>query len=199
MSKNNKFKNIYDAVYNNTPFLDWIESGFTPEQIRDRVISKLTPFFSNRGILDTLAVEALVPEYVNINALESEPILFGHFQEFLQIFHNAKCKDPEGTFKNCAFWNDKIIENISNFWSIANLDFENEDLGYEDYYYSKIQMVGAIIEGCLKNLVYAIYSCILVGDNRRVDNNNILNQSLGKILNDLQKYHRIKNIFAPSP
>lgn len=51
------------------PYLEMIKEGYSPEDIKKMIIEEFNQFFMNKQVLEKNAIEALLPELINLTKL----------------------------------------------------------------------------------------------------------------------------------
>ena len=101
-----KHARLIEAIREETPLLGMIQLGFKPEDIKEAVIESLEHYFENKDILEQFAIEALIPESINLLKLQKEKWFFELFNKCLSTYHLAKNRDSQRCFESCAIWRE---------------------------------------------------------------------------------------------
>lgn len=153
-----KYERIISTT-NESPLLKMIELGLKPQEIKEAVIKSLEPYFDNKEILEQFAIEALVPESINLLKLKKDKWFFEIFKKCLFTYRSAKNKDPQSCFESFALWQSRISRSISKFWSVLHLELNKNVLDIEEFFHECLRNIGDIIEGLTKPSVYVRARC----------------------------------------
>jgi hypothetical protein len=89
----NKYERIVSALKEQNPYFEMIRQGLKPEEIKQHVIESLVPYFDHKEILEQFAIEALIPESINLLKLQKDKSSFKMFQECFCTYRLTKGKD----------------------------------------------------------------------------------------------------------
>ena len=178
-----------------------IESGLKPEEVKEAVVESLEPYFDNKDILERFAIEALVPESINLLKLQKDNWFFGMFEKCLATYRSAKSKDPQSCLESYALWQPQIIQSLSKYWSILYLEWEVDkgNLEIEEFLHECLRNIGDIIEGLIKPYLKALLHQIRIANGIETVLGYIDSLSLGKIVNDLSQESGYGDLFMPPP
>jgi len=75
-----KFQKLLTSVKDKTSLYKAFDDGFTPDDVKAGVVEILSPYFSNKGILDKMAVNYLMPEAILYARLSGIEVPFQAFE-----------------------------------------------------------------------------------------------------------------------
>lgn len=176
-----------------------IESGLTPEEIKEAIIELLEPYFDNKDVLEQLAIEALVPESINLLKLQKDKWFFGMFEKCLATYRLAKSKDPQSCFKSCALWQPQILQSLSEYWSVLYLEVDKSNLEIEEFLHECLGNIGDIIEGLTKPYLKALLHQIMIANGIKTVLGDIDPLNLGTIVDRLIQRSEYADLFMPPP
>lgn len=190
----NKFSSISESFNDNVHYIDLFNQGVEIEEIRVSSMSILDKYFDNKNILENSIMDSLMPEVVNCVRLNENPLLFGAFEEIIDIFKKAKNEDSLRCFKAFAFWERFNNESIYNFWNIHNTQIHKSNLEIEEFAYECFREIGAMIEGCIKNYLKVILHNLYIINKIDRDEKYVNSLDLGKLINEINQVNDINNI-----
>ncbi|EPV4646340.1 hypothetical protein ACV6CB_001423 [Clostridium perfringens] len=156
---------------NNKIYLDMIESGYSPEYIKEMVIEEFNQFFVNKEILQRNAIEVLLPELINLIKLKQYEKYYQEFIMCVDMYTRSMNIDREECFKAFANWSLDINKAINKYWIIYNLDRVMEGLTLEEYVEVTFKNIGKLIEGVIKPYLFNILNNIYIikGEKEKID------------------------------
>lgn len=194
-----KHEKIISTIKEETPLLKMIELGLKPEEIKQIVIELLEPYFDNKDILKQLAIEALVPESINLLKLQEDEQFFELFEKCLSTYRSAKSKDSQTCFESCALWQPHILNEISKFWSILYLEVDKGALEIEEFLHECLRNIGDIIEGLTKPYLKVLLHQVRIANGIKTVLEDINSLDLGIIVSELIQRSTYPALFMPLP
>lgn len=194
-----KYERIIASIKEESPLLKMIESGLKPEEVKEAVIESLEPYFDNKDILEQLAIEALVPESLNLLKLQKDNWFFGMFEKCLATYRSAKSKDPQSCLESCALWQPQILQSLSKYWSVLHLEVDKSNLEIEEFLHECLRNIGDTIEGLTKPYLKALLHQIRIANGAKTVLGNIDSLELGIIVSELIQKSGYGALFMPPP
>jgi hypothetical protein len=194
-----KYERVISIIKEESPLLKMIESGLTPEEIKEAIIKLLEPYFDNKDVLEQLAIEALVPESINLLKLQKDKWFFGMFEKCLATYRLAKSKDPQSCFKSCALWQPQILQSLSEYWSVLYLEVDKSNLEIEELLHECLGNIGDIIEGLIKPYLKTLLHQIMIANVIKTVLGDIDSLTLGTIVSELIQKSGYGDLFMPPP
>jgi len=194
-----KYERIISNIKEESPLLKMIESGLKPEEVKEAVIESLEPYFDNKGILEQFAIEALVPESINLLKLQKNKWLFRMFEKCLSIYRLAKSKDSQSCYESCELWQPQIFQSLSEYWSVLYLEVDKNNLEIEEFLHECLRNIGNIIEGLTKPYLKALLHQIRIANGIKTVLGDINSLDLGTIVNELIQKSGYADLFMPPP
>ncbi len=190
MEKRRVVTDIYNRIY-----LDMIEGGYSPAEIKQMVIEEFSEFFANKEVLQRNAIEILLPELVNKTKLKQYS---RYYQEFIMCIDMFKCSmdtDSEECFKAFANWSLDINKAINKYWTIYNLDRVIETLTLEEYVEVTFKNIGKLIEGVIKSYSFNILNNIYIIKNKKEKVSTFKNKDLGTFFEEIIQTNMLGELF----
>lgn len=194
-----KYERIISTVKERTSFLDMVEAGIKPAEIKGAIIALLEPYFDNRETLEKNAVNHLVADSVLLVRIRRDKFFFDKFEKCIGTYRSAKRKDPKGCFKSCVVCLDGIIESEKKFWSVANLEVDKYKLELEDALHECLKNIGEVIEGLEKPYLKVLLCQTRIECGVRGSGNDVKVLDLGQIVTELINRSSYPELFAPPP
>jgi hypothetical protein len=195
----NKYERIISAIKERTSFLEMVEAGIKPEEIKRAIIELLEPYFDNRQTLEKAAMDCLVSDSVLLVRIRRDKFFFDKFEKCLATYRSAKSKNRENCFKSCAFFLNEIAESETKFWSVTNLEIDKYELELEDALHECLKNIGEIIEGLTKPFLKALLCQTRIDCGVSESGSNVKVLDLGQIVTELVKRSSCAELFAPPP
>jgi hypothetical protein len=121
-------KKILNKGSDLNPFLAMAEAGVSPSEIKDFIISELSPYFDNIDVVEDLSVDILSPEVINLFNVRSQGD--EHLLNYvLGIYRSAKSNNKDAAFQICADSQQAISDGLSHFMSLYLMETPKFELG----------------------------------------------------------------------
>lgn len=188
---------IFDSVSSQNPFLEMAESGVSPEDVKQFVITTLTPYFESLEILEEFAIDVLLPEVMNVYKAQLNPTIEEGFGHVLRLYRQAKLADAVASFRACADAESDISAGLAHYWSCMYLEQEKSELEIHEFAFECFRLMGTLIEGCIQPFLRD-----LVRQTRIVRGKNptlLPAISLGNLVGELLDTLGFPELMAPSP
>ena len=177
------------------PYLEMIKEGYSPEDIK-MIIEEFNQFFMNKQVLEKNAIEALLPELINLTKLRQHGKYYQEFTMCLDMYENSMNVDKEECFKAFANWSLDINKAINKYWIIYNLDKPSENLTLEEYVEIIFKQIGKLIEGLIKPYSFNILNNIYIIKGKKEKVNTFENKDLGTFFEEIIKCNMIGKLFS---
>ncbi|MFK3860136.1 hypothetical protein [Pseudoalteromonas rhizosphaerae] len=147
---NKKFLNLGSEI---NPFLAMAEAGVSPREIKEFVISELSPYFENTSVVEDLSVDILSIEVINLYniRLQGDEYLLDYV---LRIYRNSKRINKEASLQICADSEQSINDGLSHYMSLFLMETPKSELGIHEYTQDMFKIIGSVIEACLKPFLF---------------------------------------------
>jgi hypothetical protein len=178
------------------PFLAMAEAGVSPSEIKDFVISELSPYFENIDVVEDLSVDILSPEVINLYnvRLQGDEHLLNYV---LGIYRSAKSKNKDASFQICVESEQTINDGLSHYMSLFLMETHKSELGLHEYTQDMFKIIGSVIEACLKPFLFDLFRQQRICRNK---NFNITEPpKLGVMVQELYDTIEKKELMAPNP
>jgi hypothetical protein len=182
-----------------TNLLDLAEAGVSPGEIKQAVISVLSPYFAKRDMLHDLAIERLVPEAINAQRITADPWAHQMALGVLEIYRNAFRTDQEAALRGVAAYHPEIGRGISEFYTLFHLDRDKTDLPLEEFRYEVFRGIGGLIEACLQPLLRSLLLQTRITRQKESTLEAIRSLSLGNVTGELFDTSGLPDLVAPPP
>lgn len=192
-------KRILRAIGEECILYKIIQHGVKPIEIKNAIIELFNPYFENKQILEKFSIEILVPEMINLLRLQVDNWLFIIFEEYYEVFKEAKRVDKNKCFESFAYWHHEIIDANSRFWSIHNLELDKNNLPDSEMIFECFRNIGDIIEGLNKSYLKNLLCQLKIVNGTAQAFQDIGNIDLGEIVNQLIKLSKFQELFSPPP
>jgi hypothetical protein len=194
-----KYERIISAIKEESPLLRMIQLGLKPEEIKEAIIESLESYFDNKDILEQFAIEALIPESINLLKLKNDKWFFGMFEKCISTYRLAKSKDPQNCFESCALWQPYIFHSISKYWSVLHLEVDKTVLEIEEFLHDCLRNIGEIIEAFIKPYLKVLLHQIKIVNGTKNVIEDIDSLELGIIVDELIQKSKYADLFIPPP
>jgi hypothetical protein len=192
-----KFQKLLTSVKDKTSLYKAFNDGFTPDDVKAGVVEILSPYFSNKSILDKMAVNYLmadVIEYVRLSGIE---VPFQAFEYSYSVHLASKAKNEISCITACAEWLSDIYDGLSVFWSQAHLELDKTDLDIEEFLHECLINIGSIIEGAINPILRELLHQNRIERSKETTSDIIRKLDFGNVVNELYEFSPNKEIFSP--
>jgi hypothetical protein len=193
-----KYEKLIASMKNRTNLLELVKMGYTSEQIKNDIVTKLSPYFEDKNALLDCALE-LIPAFASISRLESCPIYTKTILSCLDIFRSAKANNSESCFESMASYHSQINHSVSEYWSVFHLEIDKNTLGLDEFVHESFRNIGAIIEDLAKPYYKTILHQLEISKGNPVSFDEINVKDLGQIINELVKHPVLSSVLSPLP
>jgi hypothetical protein len=178
------------------PFLAMAEAGVAPSEIKDFVISELSPYFENFNVVKDLSVDILSPEVINLYniRLQGDEYLLNYV---LGVYRNAKSNNENASFQICADNEQAINDGLSHYMSLFLMEVPKSELGLHEYTQDMFKIIGSVIEACLKPFIFDLLLQQRICRNKNF--NLIESPKLRVMVQELYDTIEEKELMAPNP
>lgn len=179
--------------------LDLAASGIGPDSIKEAVIDALSPYFTDKNVLQCLAADVLVPEAVNAQRIATVPWAQSGLVTVLGLFRKAAATDETQCIRGLAAWQGDIERAMSEFYSIFCLELDKGDLPLEEFRYEALRNIGSLIEGCRQPFLKDLLLQVRIGRGKECFPDAVGALSLGNLVGELFDTSDLKDLMAPPP
>lgn len=169
----------------------------TRDKVKEKIIQKLDPFFTDKAILEKHSMDLLVNEYVLYVKLQaSNPTLAIEVEKIVQAYNLAKKNNSDLLHK---IINDQIPElkdTGSRFWTLANLEINKLNLELTDFVETAMGNIDNTIEGLTKVLLHENLAIQKINSGKIADLTEIRKMDLGVVVDDLATNSPFKTVFT---
>lgn len=192
-----KFQKLLTSVKDKTSLYKAFNDGFTADDVKAGVVEILSPYFSNKGILDKMAVNYLmanVIEYVRLSDIE---VPFQAFEYSHSVHLASKAKNEISCITACVEWLPDIYDGLSVFWSQAHLELDKTDLDIEEFLHECLRNIGSILEGAINPILRELLHHNQIERSKETTSDIIRKLDFGNVVNKLYEFSPNKEIFSP--
>jgi len=193
-----KFHKLLKGVRQFSPFLQMIEIGISPEEIKESIIETLEPSFRNRDVLLERAVH-LIPEAVVLARMENDPWALDMYQRCLDVHRSAQVAVGEESLRICVLWERAVLRGLCEYWSALHLEVPKDDLPLEEFKYEMFRNIGMLIEAPMQPHLRELLQQVRLGARMSDPGAGLDTMSLGQVVDELSKTSGFPELFAPPP
>jgi len=193
----NKFEGLLRGIQRQTRLPDAFKAGATPDDVKQDVIILLSPFFSNKDVLEKAAVNVLMSDAIALTNLSRNNLAYDLFEYAWTIHQQAYTQDANACILTSVEWQPAIFNGMSVFWSQYYLEADKTDLQDEEFLHECLHNVGAITEGVIKPLSKELLQQQWVKNGDYAKKSSIKDLDFGIAIDDLHRASPNPNFFAP--
>lgn len=166
--------------------IDIAEQAYSSKNIKDTVISVLSPFFDNNNSLNQYACDSqLLSAFEFFVRYHYESEFEQGVRAVLDCYKETNKKYTQESWNIILSTYSMIAEDDNKMWSVrnSNLDLYNDDL-YEKMI-QIFQRIGDVLEISVKHIVQEIYALVYLQYKGYVDYERIKKQNFGEVINNI--------------
>lgn len=197
MSRMNK---AIEGVRKFGPYLQMIEEGYTPSQIKEMCYQVIGQHLKNPHYLDYVPIEGLYRETVNVSRIIADDWADPHFDRCLDVYRAACHVAPNLVFDTCVIVEQETLPALAKFWSVCQLERPRDELSLEEFTLDSFAVMGQLLEGVMLPFLRGFLYIVRIangGDTRAIEEVRVLN--LGKIIGELNAQPIFSDLFSPAP
>lgn len=191
---------LVEFLHSNNPFKQLYDEGATPEGIKDRIVSTLKPFFNNRNSLEKIAINLIVPDYINLNRLRGK---YSRIDEDIKIvlatYYDSISINSDLLYETISELIPEDIEAGNNFWTFVNLERDKSKLAFYEFVKESFENIGDIIEGLMKIFIIENIAVNRIVRKKQVDISKIKSTKLGILFEELIQTSNYPHLFTTQP
>lgn len=176
-----------------------MESGMSPDEMKQSIVGVLEPFFHNQDILAEMALGALVSEAVNVAKLQNDDWAYDMFQHCLDVHRAAYSKSNDASLAASASWEEAIWHGLSTYWCAFHLEVPKDNLELDVFTFEAFRNIGALIESSIQPLLRALLHQIRIRDGIADADARLTKMDLGVVVNELIRTSGFADLFVPPP
>ena len=143
-------KSPLDRINDGNPLLKLSELGHTPHEIKELIVSTLSPYFENQEILKNTDVGLLAIEGVNVGKISITTDGDKFLSAALKNYRSAYAVDPVRALDVIASWEIRIQNATNEFWNQCLFEVDKIDLSLERFRFEVFRNIGSITEACIQ-------------------------------------------------
>lgn len=180
------------------PILGFAEQGLSPAEFKRQIIQAFAPFFTNRDVLERIAIDVLAAELPNLAKVRAHPTGQLAFDLARRIYTSCQTKSADQAYRCLADAEPHVAAGRSEFWSAFYLSHSFEALGLHELKHEVFRAIGTLVEGCLQPLLRDLVGQLRISKGQAIQYADLLPLSLGNLIGELYDVTR-SEIFAPGP
>lgn len=191
---------LVEFLSSNNIFRELYEDGITSDEIKDRIVGTLQPFFNNRNNLDENAINILVPDYINLNRLRGKYSgIDKDIKIVLTTYSDAISINSDLLYETISELMPEIIETGNKFWAFVHLERDKSKLEFYEFVKESFDNIGDIIEGIMKVQIIENIAVNRIIRKKPFKISQIKSTKLGILLEELIQHSNYPHLFKTQP
>lgn len=199
MASPNISAKLLAGIRNNSPYAAWAQQGVSPDEIKGRILSILTPLYRNPSVLAQLPFEVLAKEAVTIGSVNSDASSASMFDTILSHYRSSLDKRPDAAILAVHQWDPAIARGGSEFISIFLAEVDKARLPLEETRLDLLRNIGGLLEACVQPQLKSLLHHVLIARGKTVDLKNLHGMRLGNVVDQLWHAIDCREMLAPLP
>ena len=191
---------LVEFLRSNNAFKQLYNKGVTPDEIKDRIVSTLQPFFYNRNNLEKNAINMIVPDFINLNRLRGK---YSGIDEDIKIvlstYYDAISINSDLLHETIFELMPELIETGNKFWTFVHLERDKSKLEIFEFVKESFENIGDIIEGIMKIQIIENIAVNRILRKKPFDISKIKSTKLGILLEELIQTSNYPHLFKTQP
>ena len=189
---------VLSKVSGHNPILELRRQGLTTKEIKDLFIEVLNPYFEHRDALEDL-VTVLAPEAVGVARIQERPEKEELLRTVIGVYRASRLANQSACFESCAFWEQPILDGMSEYWSQYYLELDKAGLPIEEFKYEVFRNIGVITEACLQPILRDLLAQVLITEGKPSSPSAIAELNFGAVVAELYRRPFLREVVASSP
>ena len=186
-------------IASSSTILKLIEQGFTPDDIKEGVIQSLSPFFENKELLKTFAIQQLIAESITLEKIKEDGRFVDVLKQSLLIYRLAKEKEPVRCYESITLLEPSIAQSQSKFWSMLNLEVDKSNLTIHEFLHECLRNIGDFVEELAKPYLQSLLLQVRINEKKENLLKNVDQIDLGDVIDELIQKTNFNDFFSPAP
>ncbi|MFE6078265.1 hypothetical protein ACFVQB_27800 [Paenibacillus sp. NPDC057886] len=187
---------VIDIVQNESPILQLIELGITPEQIKEDVIDKLGRFFVNKDKLIKYSTANLVSDWIHFGKYRNDDFFISILIQSLEMYRTAMNCNSNVCVEIITSLLNEHAESDNRLWSFLLTQNDKNEFDFHEYVETVINDIGRIIEGLSKSVLIEFLCMNKLVNGKVVEIQSVMKQDLGVINSELLLDASFVDIFS---
>lgn len=192
------FSRILIAVSERSNIIKNMETGKSPEDLKNAIIDTFYPFFENKNNLKKSASTLLISDFHEFLIIRKTDF-YPFFLSCLDTYKRAKLLESNLCIEGITLFEPQMTEATGRFWSVF---FSQQDLNHlsdDDYLFECLKNIGSIIEGISKPFLKSLLFQIKITIGEKPNFKEIDDMSLGDVIVNLINNSGYPELFFPKP
>lgn len=181
------------------PYSVLLDSGATPDQVKEAIVALLRPYVVDKELLQQLAVSVLANEAICVGQLSSRPAWKALLDSAFSIRERAISADKVKSFEVICFFETPIKEAQRKYSLQIVFEQSKDDLHLDEYAFEMFRLIGALIESTIQPFLKELYCLALVAKGMPVDPPTVSRTDFGRIVEQFEKLLNDSDFVSPSP
>jgi hypothetical protein len=194
-----RIRRILAVTQRSSPYHGLSEHGLSPEEIKTAIIEVLEPYFEHRDQLVACAVELLGNEAINAARLQDDPPSHETLKAAIDIYRRAKSTNPERCFKIIGEWQAKVLQGLSEYWSLYQLERDKNTLELEEFMSETARTIGGVIDAAIQPYVRELLAQAELVAGRDSTDSKIRGMDFGRCIGMLRDAGLLPDACSPPP
>jgi len=195
-----KFDKILTDLKEKSPLNYLYENGYTPDTIKQEIVTTLSPFFKNIDNLNEYAIKFLVSDWINFLKLKAFHSDAEHIiSEIIAQYNKAKTRNDNLVFSVINSLMPLQVDAGNKFWSFLKLELDKSTLDFEEFVQTSMKDISDLVEGLMKVLLYENLAIDRINRNKTIEIDKIKSLDLGVIVEELATNSPFGQLFKIQP
>jgi hypothetical protein len=181
------------------PYSVLLDSGATPDQVKEAIVALLQPYVLDKELLQELAVSVLASEAICVGQLSSRPDWKTLLDSAFLIRERAIAVDKARSFEVICFFEAPIKEAQRKYSLQIVFEQSKEGLHLDEYAFEMFRLIGALLESSIQPFLKELYCLALVANGLPVDPPVISRTDFGRIVEQFEKLLNDPHFVSPPP
>ncbi|MET1171123.1 hypothetical protein [Paenibacillus amylolyticus] len=186
---------VIDIVQNESPILQLLRLGITPQQIKEDVIDELRRFFVNEEKLTKYSTADLVGDWIHFGKYRNDDFFIDMLIQSIEMYRTAMKENNNFCVEIITILLNEHVESDKRLWSFLLTQNNKKELDIYEYVDTVINDMGRIIEGISKSILMEFLCINKLANKEMVEVQKVIKQDLGVINRELLLDTRFVDLF----
>ncbi|NTS43995.1 hypothetical protein HRG84_24160 [Flavisolibacter sp. BT320] len=195
-----QFSEILSAQKDKSPLPILYEAGYTPEKIKEEIISTFSPFFRDHQSLQKHSINWLVSDWINFMRISIQYSgIVDDITKVVDTYNRAKNINQKATIETLSELMELHLDAGNRFWSILKLEVPKGNLPLPEFVQTSMTDISNVVEGLSKSLFIEQVLINRIVRNKVSTISQVKQLKLGNLIDELITNTPYPEIFYTQP
>jgi hypothetical protein len=189
-------RRVVQHMRNASRLEDLYDHGYGPDDIKAALLALFAPYSQNPDALRAYVVDYMVADAISLASIGDSAWALQILEEALRVQRLSIAADRDLALRAMAHRLAAVSAGLDIYWSQYHLSHGLHQLELEEFVHESLRLIGTLIEGVMKPLLYALAHHVQIGKGRRPIAQAIDTMTLGNVLDLLVREASSANVYS---